>query len=219
LLTPEKAELVGALTGDKGVFKKTRRYGYYRGYDLSRYHRYQISICLGKDRDWSSHISDLIFRGYGLHGSVCYDKNEWRFHSSSTRVFKELSQYYDPGWNARKWRISAEISGSPARVRRGFARGYFDADGYPYFSKSRKKVLVQINSVNKRGLTDMRELLQSLGYNPGLYRRYKNRDVWEVTIQRKSEVIRFLNEIGFSIRRKQQKLRSMLRSKWPGCVE
>jgi intein/homing endonuclease len=219
MLTPEKAELVGALTGDKGVFKKTHRYGYYNGYDLSRYHRYQIWICLGKDKDWGSHISDLIFQGYGLRGSVCYDRNEWRFHSSSTRVFKELSSYYDPSWNARKWRINTELLGSSGEVRRRFARGYFDADGYPYFSKSRKKVLVQINSVNKNGLNGMRHLLLSLGYRPGLYRRYKKRDVWEVTIQRKSEVIRFSREIGFSIRRKQQKLRRMLRSKWPDCVE
>jgi hypothetical protein len=32
-LTPETAELVGALTGDKGVFKKTRRYRYDEGND------------------------------------------------------------------------------------------------------------------------------------------------------------------------------------------
>jgi hypothetical protein len=219
LLTPENAELIGALTGDKGVFKRTRRYGFYNGYDLSRYHRYQISICLGKDKSWGTHISDLIFQGYRLRGSICYDRNEWRFHSSSTRVFKELSRYYDPSWNARKWRINPELLGSSAEVRRRFARGYFDADGYPYFSKSRKKVLVQINSVNLKGLTDMRHLLRSLDYHPGLYRRYKKRNVWEVTIQRKSEVIRFLGEIGFSIRRKQQKLIRMMRSRWPECLE
>jgi len=218
-LNSETAELVGALTGDKGVFKRTRRYGFYHGYDLSKYHRYQISICLGKDRDWGQHISDLIFRNYGLRGSICYDKNEWRFHSSSTRVFKDLSSYYDPTWNARKWRINPAVLNSAAPIRRSFARGYFDADGYPYFSKSRDKVFVQINSVNKKGLEDMRELLRSLGYNPGLYRRYKKREVWEVTIQRKSEVIRFYSEIGFSIRRKQGKLRRMLRSKWSGCLE
>jgi len=217
--TPDNAELLGALTGDKGIFKKTRRYGFYNGYDLSKYHRYQISICLGKDKDWGSHISDLIFRGYGLHGSVCREEREWRFHSSSTRVFKDLSRYYDPTWNARKWRISPVLLRSPTDIRRRFARGYFDADGYPYYNKSRDKVLVQINSVNRNGLTDMRELLRSLGYNPGLYKRYKNRSVWEITIQRKSEVIRFANDIGFSIQRKQEKLRNMLRSKWPGCLE
>jgi intein-encoded DNA endonuclease-like protein len=103
--------------------------------------------------------------------------------------------------------------------RVAFARGYFDADGYPYFSKSRNSVFVQINSVNYLGLTDMRNLLRSLGYHPGLYKRYKKRQVWEVTIQRKPEVIRFADEIGFSIKRKQAKLRKMLLSKWPGCVE
>jgi intein/homing endonuclease len=215
----ETAELVGALTGDKGVFKKTKRYGFYRGYDLSKYHRYQISICLGKDKDWGRHISDLIFRSYGLRGSICYDKNEWRFHSSSTRVFKDLSMYYNPDWNARRWRINPALLSSSTEIRRRFARGYFDADGYPYFSRARDKVFVQINSVNRNGLEDMRVLLRSLGYNPGLYRRYKKRDVWEVTIQRKSEVIRFYDEIGFSIMRKQEKLRRMLRRKWPECVE
>jgi intein-encoded DNA endonuclease-like protein len=65
----------------------------------------------------------------------------------------------------------------------------------------------------------MRHLLRSLDYHPGLYRRYKKRDVWEVTIQRKSEVIRFLGEIGFSIRRKQQKLIRMIRSRWPEGLE
>jgi len=71
-------------------------------------------------------------------------------------------------------------------------------------------VLVQVNSVNKNGLLDMRRLLQSLQFNPGLYRRYRTRDVWELTIQRKSEVFRFLNEIGFSIMRKQTRLKQML---------
>ena len=218
MVTAEVAELVGALTGDKGIIKRTRRYGYYNGYDLSKYHRYQVSICLGKDKDWGHHISNLIFRAYGLRGSVCPDGSDWKFYSSSTRVFKDLSQYYDPEWNARRWRINQAILDSSVVIRRGFARGYFDADGYPYFNKSRNRTLVQINSVNKNGLTDMRGLLQSLGYHPGLYKRYKKRRVREVTIQRKSELIRFLDEIGFSISRKQARLRGMLLRKWPGCV-
>jgi len=133
-LTEERAELVGALTGDKGVFKKTRRYGCYRGYDLSKYHPLPDFDLSRKDKDWGLHISDLIFRGYGLRGSVCYDKNEWRFHSSSTRVLKDLSSYYDPNWNARRWRINPALLDSSVEIRRKFARGYFDADGYPYFS-------------------------------------------------------------------------------------
>jgi len=210
LLSAESAEILGALIGDKGTLKRTRRYGSYKGYDLSKYHRYLVSICLGKDEEWGHHISDLMFRSYGLRGSTYYDVDEWRFLSNSTRVFKELSLYYYPEWRARTWRIHASLFGAPTKVRKSLVRGYFDADGYPRYSKARRMVLVQVNSVNKNGLLDMRRLLQSLQFNPGLYRRYRTRDVWELTIQRKSEVFRFLNEIGFSIMRKQTRLKQML---------
>jgi intein/homing endonuclease len=95
-------------------------------------------------------------------------------------------------------------------TKRGFVRGYFDADGYPNLNKARRKVLVQVNSVNKFGLSDVQSLLRTIGFHPGLYRRYKKREVWELVIHRKSEVIRFLDEVGFAIRRKQDKLQEMI---------
>lgn len=58
-------------------------------------------------------------------------------------------------------------------------------------------------------------LLQCIDFHPGLYRRYKERRVWELTILRKHEVFRFANEIGFSIERKQEKLLTMLKRTWP----
>jgi len=137
------------------------------------------------------------------------------FYTTSARQFKNLSKYYLPSWNTRKWRVSLAIRSSSTDVRRRFVRGYFDADGYPYFHKARNRVVVKVNSVNNRGLKDVRGLLERLGYHPGLYTRYKGRAVWEVTIQRKKEVFRFFDEIGFSIARKQNKLLKMLKQKWP----
>lgn len=204
---------MGALIGDKGIIKKTKRYGHYKGYDLSKYHRYVITVCLGNDFEWGRHISDLIFRTYRLRGSVYHDGREWVFTSSSSRIFSDLSQYYKPVWNARTWRIAPILFRSSPQIRHSLIRGYFDADGYPHFSEARRQVLVQANSVNKNGLTDMRRLLWSIGYNPGLYKRYKNRDVWELSIIRKSEVLRFFKQISFSIERKQRKLEHMLRRK------
>lgn len=209
-LTPEKAEILGALIGDKGTFKRTRRYGFYKGYDLSKYHRCVISICLGFDFGWGQHISNLVSRSYGLRGSICWDGKEWRFISSSTRIFQDLSRYYDSEWNARSWRVSPILFRASSQIKQGLIRGYFDADGYPKFSEAREKVLVQVNSVNRNGLMDMKRLLQSLGYNPGLYKRYKESNVWELVIIRQGEAIRFLSQIGFSIGRKQTKLETML---------
>ena len=177
---------------------------------MRRYHRCAMSICLGSDRRWGDHISDLMFRAYGLRGSVYFDVDEWRFYSSSSRVFKDLSLYYNPEWNARTWRLSPLLFHSSEEARRGLVRGYFDADGYPHFSKARARASVQVNSVNLNGLQDMRDLLRTLGFSPGLYRRYKIQEVWELSVQRSSEVIRFFDEIGFSIKRKQVRLKELL---------
>jgi intein/homing endonuclease len=217
-LSAAKAELLGALTGDRGAFKKTHSYGHYKGYDATKWVRYVTKVCVGLDKEWGFHLSDLVFHEYGLHGSVYWDRNEWRFASSSARLFRGLACYYEPAWNARCWRISPVLFESPIEVRQAFIRGYFDADGYPYFNKARNKVLVQVNSVNYSGLSDAKNLFESLDYHPGLYRRYKVRNVWELTIHRKNEIMRFLNEIGFSIERKQAKLRKMLKVRWPESI-
>ncbi len=209
-LGENQAELLGALTGEKGIFKKTRRYGWYDGYDLSKYSRFQTSICLGPDKEWGEHISNLVEQCYGSRGSVYFDRNEWRFASSSARLFRDLSLYYDPTWNAHRWRVSRCLFTLSEAPRKRFLRGLFDADGYPRLNPARRVVLVQINSVNFLGLTDVKVLLKSLGYHPGLYRRYKLRDVWELVIARTKEVERFHKEIGFSISRKQSALGQMI---------
>lgn len=121
-----------------------------------------------------------------------------------------MTLYYKPEWNARTWRLSPEIFESSPRAKKSLVRGYFDADGYPYYNEARRQVLIQVNSVNLRGLQDMRRLLCSLGYHPGLYKRYKAKDVWEITIHRNAEVVRFYDEIGFSINRKQSRLKGMI---------
>lgn len=218
-LTPRKAEFLGALTGDRGAFKKTHSYGHYKGYDASKWVRYVTKVCVGIDKDWGIHLSNLIYREYGINGSIYWDRNEWRLESSSARLFMDLSNYYQQEWNARCWRISPAIFKSALEARRAFVRGYFDADGYPYFSKARNRVFVQVNAVNHSGLTGVKRLLESTGFHPGLYRRYKKRDVWELTIYRKQEVIRFSTEIKFSIKRKQAKLGRMLRDRWPNEFE
>ncbi|HLQ06429.1 MAG TPA: LAGLIDADG family homing endonuclease [Nitrososphaerales archaeon] len=95
-------------------------------------------------------------------------------------------------------------------VKERVIRGYFDADGYPNFSKARRQVSVKATSVNKLGVESMKTLLETIGYGPGVYRRYNDAEVWELCIGRRDEVVRFHNRIGFSIHRKQEKLGKMM---------
>jgi intein-encoded DNA endonuclease-like protein len=95
-------------------------------------------------------------------------------------------------------------------VREGVVRGYFNADGYPNFSKARNQVSLKATTVNKIGADSMRRLLATIGYKSGVYMRYKEDEVWELCIARQEDVVDFYKCIGFSIRRKQNKLRTML---------
>ena len=56
----------------------------------------------------------------------------------------------------------------------------------------------------------MKKLLESLGYKPGVYRRYSDGSAWELCIARQGDVLRFYTKIGFSIEQKQEGLRGML---------
>lgn len=209
-LTPEKGELVGTLMGDKGVFKIQRRYGFYHGYDLSRYTRCSMSVCLGKDRAWGEHLSGLLMKSFGVHGSTYFDGREWRLWCSSSRAFSDLAKYYSPAWNSHLWRVTRPLFKAHTEVREGVVRGYFNADGYPNFSKARNQVSLKATTVNKIGADSMRRLLATIGYKSGVYMRYKEDEVWELCIARQEDVVDFYKCIGFSIRRKQNKLRTML---------
>ncbi|MCL4429150.1 MAG: hypothetical protein M1167_00200 [Chloroflexi bacterium] len=78
-LTPEKAEIIGALLGDKSLFGIYPRYGHYKGYDYSRYKQGIVRISLGKDEDWGKHLSDLSLKAYNVRGCVTKSPRESLF--------------------------------------------------------------------------------------------------------------------------------------------
>ena len=196
--------------GDKGAFKRLRRYGFSHGYDQSKYTRCVMSICLGKDKAWGDHLTDLLVSSYGVHGTIYYDGRQWLFWTNSSRVFSDLSAYYHPEWNSHFWKVTSPIFEASSTARKAVVRGYFDADGYPNFSKARNQVSLKATSVNRGGIESMKDLLRTIGYGAGIYRRYKSKDVWELCIARHQDVVRFYSHIGFSIVRKQRKLATML---------
>jgi hypothetical protein len=74
VLTEAKAEIIGALFGDKSLFGIYPRYGRYKGYDYSRYKQGIIRIFLGKDEEWGGHLSELALKVYDIRGNLIHDK-------------------------------------------------------------------------------------------------------------------------------------------------
>ncbi len=212
-LTAEKAEILGALFGDKSLFGIYPRYGHYKGYDYSRYKQGIVRISLGKDEEWGKHLSNLTFKAYNIHGCVVRDTREWIFRIDSARIVRDLMKWYDPTWNCRTWHVNSEISPASKEVKIGLLRGYCDADGSPIFNKSRQQPLIKIESVKHTGLVEINRLFQELDYNTHVWRESKTRETWGLYVTCFEDIQRFHQEIGFSIARKQLRLSEIINLK------
>ena len=210
MLTPEKAELIGALLGDKSLFGIYPRYGHYKGYDYSRYKQGITRISLGKDEEWGVHLSNLVLETYGIKGSVLHDNREHIFRIDSARVVKDLMRWFDPSWNCYNWQVHREVYSASDQVKIGLLRGYCDADGSPIFNRSRKQPLIKIESVNHDGLLDVNGIFHKLGYNSHVWRESKTRRTWGLYLTRLEDVRRFHQQIRFSITRKQSRLSDVI---------
>jgi len=209
-LTAEKAEILGALFGDKSLFGFYPRYGHYKGRDYSHYKRGVVRISLGKDQEWGRHLSELTFASYGIRGSVARDTREWVFRVDSGRVVRDLMKWDDPSWDCHTWRVHSDIFTAPDEAKIGLLRGYCDADGSPVYNKSRKQPLIKIESVNHTGLQEINHIFQDLGYTSHLWRESKTRGTWGLYLTRLEDIQKFSQEIGFSISRKQARLLNCL---------
>ena len=204
-LTPEKAEIIDALIGDKTRFGFFKRYRMWKRRNSTRG---VLEICLGSSPEWGEHLSALTFRAYGLRGCIYVlrkpppRKSEWRFTVSSSRVVQDLSAYLSIGYNARTWAICPAMKEAKTETIRGLLRGYMDADGFAHSSNTRG---VRDESVNGRGLREVAQLFSKLGIDSRLYRRRANR-VWAVQITRKPNVMRYRWLVGFSLSHKKKAL-------------
>src|SRR5579863_1109709 len=53
-----------------------------------------------------------------------FDGREWRFWSSSSKAFRDLSQYYHPNWNCHRWRVTEPILEASPSVKERVVGGY-----------------------------------------------------------------------------------------------
>jgi hypothetical protein len=207
-LTPEKAEIVGAMLGDKIRFGFFKRYG---SWTRSKKPRGILEICLGSNGAWGKHLSDLTFRAYGLRGctygvkKIPPRKTEWRFTISSPRVVQDLLPYFDPVWRSRTWQVASAFFEAQNKIVEGLLRGYMDADGFVHTSNTRG---VRVESVNKNGLLDIQVLFAKLGIESTIYPR-RSRRAWTLQISRKYNVSSYRRLVGFSLNHKAQALNAI----------
>jgi len=193
-LTKSKAYLLGVLCGD-GYINKS-------GFIM------QVT-----DPDFIQHVSNAIYDVYGITSSI-YKKpatiltrgNRTYLCQPTTRLVtfsmtmvEDLSRYGN--FRTYVWRIPEEILCGNDLMKQSFLQGFFDSEGT--FTHAH----VALSSANLQGLQQVQRLLIELGIKATLCTYGREHQMY---ITGQQNMLLFAKQIGFSIRRKQDKLQYYL---------
>ena len=194
----------------------------------------KIFLSKKKNKEYFSSISRLC--GF-LIGDGCLVKNSFEiayypddivlaemFVSDFSRVYgkkpriKNLGKYFRvrirlklahkhlssiTSFNSLEWKIPKKILASEAN-KIEFIRSFFDCEAYV------GKKVIQVQSVNFRGLNSIKDLLKELDIVSKIYRYKRKNKNWNINyilcIMKKEDRANYLNTIGFNHPLKQNKL-------------
>ncbi len=185
-LTTEKAYVLGVLCGD--------------GYLYTNHRDYTIRLAVN-DKDFAEEFSRNLEIVYGLKPLVYSHNYRCIVELRSKEAYEDIAKFGN--FRTYTWRVPNEIVVSrDETIRASFLRGFFDSEG------SVAKYSIGCCSVNKEGLIEIKQILESLGIRVG--HLSKDGLHHRIYICDRLSRVRFYKIVGFSIKRKEDKLRMSL---------
>ena len=185
-LSPEKAYILGVLCGDACLTKKI------------------VRLEIKKDEEFVAEFVDSFEKVYGLKYKYIYykPKNSFVAQISSILIAKDLARYAN--FKTREWKVPKEISESnDSKLIGAFLRGFYDSEG----SATRSAIISC--SVNRVGLEQVGRLLENLDIKNKMVERY-NGKFYLLYIFRKERMKRYIEKVGFTIKRKKEVIENIL---------
>lgn len=182
-LGPEKAYILGVLCGDGHITETF------------------LGLEIRHDEDFIEEFTKCFEKIYGLkyNYKYCSPKNTLYVRISNQTMCKDLLSYGK--FRTREWRTPKEIMRTnDKKIIGAFLRGFYDSEG-----SSSSRSCVTCSSVNKGGLMEIGKLLEKLGIKSTL-RGQRNNSYYVLYIFRKERFKLFRDLVGFTIKRKRDKL-------------
>ncbi|MEA2038062.1 MAG: LAGLIDADG family homing endonuclease [Nanoarchaeota archaeon] len=180
-LIPEKAYILGVLCGDGYIDKNF------------------LKLEIRRDTDFIEEFIRCFEKVYGIEYSYYYYKrrNSYICNISSKIICKDLLSYGNFG--TMNWRVPKNILNTNNKILKSyFLRGVYDSEGY--VGKDR----VEFTSSSNNAIKGISYLLKQLGIKHRIYKGSK----YSVISIFKKEYRRIFNElVGFTIKRKMERLR------------
>jgi len=200
-LTEEKAYILGVLAGD-GYFS----YG-------SKRRKYPGTIGLSAtDKEFVDEFAGCLRHVYGLEPSR-FTKGKKAHNRKlshvaeiySVEVAKDMFSY-GVNFGSKSWMVPETIKEAPSEIKRSYLRGFFDSEGTVYFREDGDRYIAAF-STNLEGLKEIGKLLTDIEIE------YKiSQEVWyyKIKISKRGNLRKFAELVGFTIKRKMQKLEQAL---------
>ena len=194
-LTIAKARIIAHLIGDGSVYQSNHDYNI----------KYEV-----KDLESLNSFEKDMIHVYGLKLTKGFKESGFtgklipfvRLRSKLT--YEDLINYAT--YKSKDWKIKSKILQSSKQVRKEFLRAFFDDEGS--VTNEGKRSIIKLYSINFKGLKQMQKMLLDFGVSSNIIPGYgAKRNVYAVLIK---DLVKFNKEIGFNLKRKQDKLRHLI---------
>jgi len=209
--TPELGYVVGVVIGDGTIHRRTIKLKTI-DYDFIEAFRYNIEKWSGiKTKERIVTIEETLRHLKNSKESVVktlrHPKNMYdiRLYSQEASMF--LKSLIDNILNNK-----IDIDSLPKEFKIMFIKGLFDSEGSVGYNKNKYgRIYPKVIFCNKdvRLVKLVENILHSFGFHTTKYVSKYNE--WFITIAKVKEVLKFYNMIGFSIKRKQDKLKKLIK--------
>ncbi|MBU0615601.1 MAG: hypothetical protein KJ601_05915 [Nanoarchaeota archaeon] len=190
-----KAKLLGFLAGDGGVYIRV---------DKNKDIHHSILFC-PDDESMLNHFVDAFIRFYNKKPTIRNHGNYFRVRAASKPICLDLLKTAKFG--THEWRVPNDYLTSNI-LKIEWLRAFFDCEGYV------GKKQIQLQSVNKQGLTDICNLLNKFSIHSKIYQYERKNPNWNTNyilcILRKESIRKFYNIIGFNHSEKLRKINQLI---------
>ena len=194
ILSVPKARIIAHLIGDGSVYKSNNDYNI----------KYEV-----KDPESLNSFEQDMMEVYGLkltkgwHPSGFTGKLIPFVRLRSKLVYEDLLNF--ASYKSQNWEIKNELTKSSKEIKKEFLKAFFDDEGSVIVRN--KRVEVRIYSINLKGLMQIRDILLEFELESRIVPGYgERRNVFAIILK---NPLKFKNEIGSGLQRKQVKLESL----------
>lgn len=200
-LDENMAELIGHLHGDGGIFVNKNKSNYiihFCSNDFENIERFENLFENCFDYNLKIKKGKITNKNGGRNYTISFCSE------AIGKFLLSLGNYGTKNWNVPEFILEGN-----KKIKGSYLKAFFDDEG-----SFKENHTLKVMTINKNGMKQIKGLLNNLGIHcrlkPEKYNGFGEGTSYNITISHQTNIKKFCQEIGFGIKRKQEKLKNYL---------